>query len=87
MYKNLAAALAAAIHAQYAFGQPKAVVKVVWLDSWFGAPREREAAMTLLDQGADVLSFRITNQCRHGGCAGAWQAGRGLALGHAQRCA
>ena len=36
---------------------PQAVVKVVWLDTWFDAPREREAAMALLDQGADVLSF------------------------------
>jgi len=36
---------------------PKAVVKLVWLDSWFDAPREREAAMALMDQGADVLSF------------------------------
>lgn len=35
----------------------KAVVKVVWLNAWFDAPRERDAAMTLLDQGADVLSF------------------------------
>lgn len=36
---------------------PKAVVKLVWLDTWFDAPREREAAMALMDQGADVLSF------------------------------
>lgn len=36
---------------------PKAVVKLVWLDTWFDAPREREAAMSLMDQGADVLSF------------------------------
>ena len=37
--------------------RPKAVVRVVWLDSWFDAPREREAAMALMDQGADVLAF------------------------------
>ena len=36
---------------------PKAQVKVVWLDTWFDPPREREAAMTLLNQGADVLAF------------------------------
>lgn len=36
---------------------PNAVVKVIWLQSWFDPPREREAAMTLVDQGADVLSF------------------------------
>lgn len=35
---------------------PKATVKVVWLDSWFDPPREREAALTLINQGADVLT-------------------------------
>ncbi len=36
---------------------PKAQVKVVWLDAWFDPPREREAAMSLMDAGADVLAF------------------------------
>ncbi|VTU33868.1 BMP family ABC transporter substrate-binding protein [Variovorax sp. PBL-E5] len=36
---------------------PKAVVKVVWLDAWFDPPKERDAAMTLFDQGVDVISF------------------------------
>ncbi len=36
---------------------PKALVKVVWLNTWFDPPREREAAMTLMNQGADVLAF------------------------------
>ena len=36
---------------------PKAVVKLVWLDTWFDAPRERDAAMALFDQGVDVISF------------------------------
>ena len=35
---------------------PQAVVKVVWLDAWFDPPREREAAITLIHQGADVLT-------------------------------
>jgi simple sugar transport system substrate-binding protein len=35
---------------------PKASVKVVWLDTWFDPPREREAAITLVNQGADVLT-------------------------------
>jgi len=35
---------------------PKAVVKVVWLNSWFDPPRESEAAQTLVNQGADVLT-------------------------------
>ena len=35
---------------------PKASVKVVWLDTWFDPAREREAAITLVNQGADVLT-------------------------------
>jgi simple sugar transport system substrate-binding protein len=35
---------------------PKAQVKVVWLSTWFDPPREREAALTLVAQGADVLT-------------------------------
>ncbi|NPC54732.1 BMP family ABC transporter substrate-binding protein [Caenimonas soli] len=36
---------------------PKAQVKVVWLNAWFDPPREREAAMTLFNQDADVVAF------------------------------
>lgn len=36
---------------------PQAQVRVVWLNEWFNPPREREAAMALMDQGADVLAF------------------------------
>ena len=36
---------------------PKAQVQVVWLNAWFDPPRERDAAMTLINQGADVLAF------------------------------
>ena len=35
---------------------PKAEVKVVWLNAWFDPAREREAALTLIAQGADVLT-------------------------------
>jgi len=35
---------------------PKASVKVLWLDTWFDPTREREAAITLVNQGADVLT-------------------------------
>lgn len=35
---------------------PQAQVKVVWLDTWFDPAREREAAVTLINQGADVLT-------------------------------
>jgi basic membrane protein A and related proteins len=40
---------------------PKAQVKVVWLDTWFDPGKERDAAMTLMDQGADVLSFHTAS--------------------------
>lgn len=36
---------------------PQATVKVIWLGEWFNPPREREAAETLMNQGADVLAF------------------------------
>jgi simple sugar transport system substrate-binding protein len=36
---------------------PRAEVRVLWLNEWFDPAREREAAMTLLNQGADVLAF------------------------------
>jgi len=35
---------------------PKAEVKLVWLNTWFDPAREREAALTLIGQGADVLT-------------------------------
>ena len=36
---------------------PQARVKVVWLNTWFDPARERDAAMTLFDQKADVVAF------------------------------
>jgi len=35
---------------------PKAQVRVLWLNSWFDPAREREAAQALINQGADVLT-------------------------------
>jgi simple sugar transport system substrate-binding protein len=35
---------------------PRATVRVVWLDTWFDPAKERAAAQTLIDQGADVLT-------------------------------
>ena len=36
---------------------PKATVKVVWLNVWFDPPKERDAAMVLFNQGVDVMAF------------------------------
>ena len=36
---------------------PKAMVKVVWLNAWFDPPKEREAAMALFNQDVDVIAF------------------------------
>ncbi|MFT4268220.1 MAG: BMP family ABC transporter substrate-binding protein [Xenophilus sp.] len=36
---------------------PAAQVKVVWLNVWFDPALEHDAAMRLMDQGADVLAF------------------------------
>ncbi len=35
---------------------PKAVVKVIWVNSWFDPGKEGDAAKTLIDQGADILT-------------------------------
>ena len=40
---------------------PKAQVHVVWLNTWFDPTRERDAAMTLMNQGADVLAFHTAS--------------------------
>ena len=40
---------------------PKATVKAVWLGTWFDPGKERDAAMALMDQGADVLSFHTAS--------------------------
>lgn len=40
---------------------PQAQVKVVWLNTWFDPAMERDAAMALMDQGADVLSFQVAS--------------------------
>jgi len=35
---------------------PKAAVKVIWVDTWYDPGKERQAAEALIAQGADVLS-------------------------------
>lgn len=40
---------------------PKAQVKVVWLNAWFDPARERDAAMTLFDGNADVVAFHTAS--------------------------
>ena len=40
---------------------PDAQVRLVWLNAWFDPPREREAAMTLMNQGAEVLAFHTAS--------------------------
>lgn len=40
---------------------PKARVKVIWLDTWFDPPKERDAANTLFDQGVDVIAFHTAS--------------------------
>lgn len=40
---------------------PRAQVKVVWLNAWFDPARERDAAMNLVNQDADVLAFHTAS--------------------------
>jgi basic membrane protein A and related proteins len=36
---------------------PQAQVKVIWLNAWFDPGKERDSAMTLFNQDADVITF------------------------------
>ena len=40
---------------------PKAQVKLIWINAWFDPVREREAAITLMNQKADVLAFHTAS--------------------------
>ena len=40
---------------------PKAEVKVIWLNTWFDPAKEREAAFTLFNQSADVITFHTAS--------------------------
>ena len=40
---------------------PKAQVKLVWLNTWFDPARERDAAMTLFNQDVDVIAFHTAS--------------------------
>lgn len=40
---------------------PKAQVKLVWINTWFDPARERDAAMSLMNQDADVLAFHTAS--------------------------
>lgn len=40
---------------------PRAQVKVVWLNTWFDPARERDAAMTLFNQDVDVIAFHTAS--------------------------
>lgn len=40
---------------------PKAVVKVIWLNTWFDPAKERDAALALVGQGADVLTHHTAS--------------------------
>src|SRR6185369_854671 len=35
---------------------PKAEVRVIWVNSWYDPGKEREAALTLISQNADVIT-------------------------------
>jgi basic membrane protein A and related proteins len=57
---------------------PKAQLRVLWLNTWFDPAREREAALTLINQGADVL----TNHSASPAVAQAAQEKRVMLIGY-----
>lgn len=56
---------------------PKAQMKVVWVNSWYDPGREREAAIALLAQGADVVTHHTdsTAAVQAAEDKGAWAVG------------
>jgi simple sugar transport system substrate-binding protein len=40
---------------------PRAEVKLVWINTWFDPTRERDAAMTLFNQNVDVITFHTAS--------------------------
>jgi simple sugar transport system substrate-binding protein len=40
---------------------PGAQVKVIWLNTWFDPAKERDSAMTLFNQDADVITFHAAS--------------------------
>ena len=40
---------------------PRATVKVVWINGWFDPPKERDAAMALFNQEVDVIAFHTAS--------------------------
>ena len=41
--------------------RPDAQLKLIWLNTWFDPAREREGAMTLFNQGVDVVAFHTAS--------------------------
>lgn len=54
--------------------RPDAQVRVVWLDAWFDPPRERAAAQSLIDGGADVLTHHSGSPAVAQAAQAAWKA-------------
>ncbi|KMY67476.1 hypothetical protein AAU61_11640 [Desulfocarbo indianensis] len=44
---------------------PKAELKVIWINTWFNPAKEREAALSLVDVGADVLGHDTNTPAIH----------------------
>lgn len=53
---------------------PKATVRVVWLDTWFDPAKERDAARSLIDQGADVLTHHSGSTAVAQAAQAAWRS-------------
>ena len=62
---------------------PKLEVRVIWVNSWFDAERERDAALTLISQGADLLTHHTDTVGSRGGRRAEAALPDRLQLGHA----
>jgi len=55
---------------------PKATVRVLWLNTWFDPAHERDAAQSLIDQGADVLTHHSGSTAVAQAAQAAWRSKR-----------
>jgi basic membrane protein A len=56
---------------------PAARIRPVWIQDWYNPPKERQAAQSLLDVGADVLGQYVDSPtvCQTAEAAGKWAVG------------
>ena len=64
---------------------PDFKLKVVWVNTWFDAGKEADAAKALIDQGVDIITQHTDFDRPDAGCRGARHQGLRPGLRHDRR--